>query len=254
MYLSFRNFWLKILFGLVVFSLLSGCASIYTRITKGELVVETRLSESLFLDPLSPSDRVVYVDVRNSTGKSHMSNFAGQILGSLQSRGYQITQEPNDAKLLLQVNLLNLKRTTRSSARTALNAGYGSPAGLEGAVIGGATASAVSGGNNDYATVGGGVLGGILGVMFDANTQDINYTMVADVQLSTRQGGDISYPGKVNLQQGTSGSEVAEYERKVPWIKHRTRLVTTANKVNLKLDEAAPAIRDDMIGVLTGMI
>ena len=182
-----------------------------------------------------------------------MNNFTGSITGSLQSLGYQITQEPDEARLLLQVNLLNFKRTAKSSARSALSAGYGRPAGFEGALIGG-VAGGELGNDNTAATAGGALVGGILGAMFDANTQDINYTMVADVQLSIRQEDDVSYSGKVTLQQGTSGSEVADYERKVPWIKHRTRLVTTANKVNLELEEAAPAIQSDMINVLSGMI
>ena len=49
--------------------LANGCAATRTLIEKRKLTVETKMSETIFLEPVSPEERVVYVDVKNTTDK-----------------------------------------------------------------------------------------------------------------------------------------------------------------------------------------
>lgn len=61
--------------GLLVFSALfislviSGCGAAATAIEKRDLVVQTKMSDSIFLEPVSPQKQIVYVKVRNTTDK-----------------------------------------------------------------------------------------------------------------------------------------------------------------------------------------
>jgi hypothetical protein len=232
---------------------LGGCASLYTRISKGELRVESQMSDTVFLDPLSPADRIVFVDVRNTTGKTGLDSVHGTLLGVFQRRGYEVTTDPTKARVMVQVNFLSMERTSEGAARSALDGGYGSPAGFE---LGALGAAIGSGGNDKNTTgaVGGALLGGLIGTLFDANTHDVTYAMVSDIQLSMRSDKDLTYKGKQNLSQGSSGSEVVKYDRKLPWIRYRTRVVTTANKVNLELNEAVPAMSGDLANTLGGLL
>ena len=46
---------------------LSGCAATSTAVAKRNLDVQTKMSDTIFLDPVTPDERTVYVDVRNTS-------------------------------------------------------------------------------------------------------------------------------------------------------------------------------------------
>ena len=55
----------------VALMLLSGCAASQTMITKRNLDVQTKMSETIFLDPVGPEQKVMYVEVRNTSDKDN---------------------------------------------------------------------------------------------------------------------------------------------------------------------------------------
>ena len=50
--------------------ILSGCAAVHTSIAKKDLDVQTKMSDTIFLDPVEPDRRIVYLNVRNTSDKS----------------------------------------------------------------------------------------------------------------------------------------------------------------------------------------
>ena len=50
---------------------LSGCAASSVMISKRNLDVQTKMSETIFLDPVSPDQKVMYVEVRNTSDKDN---------------------------------------------------------------------------------------------------------------------------------------------------------------------------------------
>jgi hypothetical protein len=56
----------------------------------------------------------------------------------------------------------------------------------------------------------------------------------------------------VNNKQGTSGSENVNYTDAVEMKTYQTRIVSSANKVNLDFSEAAPALRAGLTRAIAG--
>ena len=59
---------LRLVTSLVGCLTLSACAATTTAISKSDLDVQTRMSDSIFLDPLPPARRTVFVQVKEHLG------------------------------------------------------------------------------------------------------------------------------------------------------------------------------------------
>src|SRR6476620_6759199 len=98
--------------GLMVFSIiLSGCAAVHTSIAKKDLDVQTKMSDTIFLDPVEPDRRIVYLNVRNTSDKSNF-DIAGPVARVLEGKGYIITPDPKKAHYWLQVNVLSVDKAS----------------------------------------------------------------------------------------------------------------------------------------------
>lgn len=51
---------------------MSGCGSASTAIEKRNLEVQTKISDSVFLEQVSPDKQIVYLRVRNTTDNSEL--------------------------------------------------------------------------------------------------------------------------------------------------------------------------------------
>ena len=56
----------RLLLMLAAFGLVSGCGAVHTSIKKSDLDVQTRMSDTVFLEPVAPEKRLVFVSVRNN--------------------------------------------------------------------------------------------------------------------------------------------------------------------------------------------
>ena len=118
-----KNTW--ILTGIMMFSLiLSGCAAVHTSIAKKDLDVQTKMSDSIFLDPIEPSQRVIYLNIRNTSDKTNF-DITPTVARALEGRGYRITTNPKEAHYWLQANILSVDKASPTAAEAALRAGYG---------------------------------------------------------------------------------------------------------------------------------
>jgi hypothetical protein len=169
----------------------SGCASMSgttssttsaSGMSAGNMNLQTKMSSSIFLQPVPPSEKVVYVRATNTSSASGL-NFKAALEQALIARGYRITNNPQDAYFMLMSNVLYLGKETHAyTAAGALAGGFG------GALVGSRYGSAGS-------TIGGGLVGGLIGAAIGAAFQHKKYMMVVDIQLEQRQKGSYTTNG-----------------------------------------------------------
>ncbi|SMN13954.1 IncF plasmid conjugative transfer surface exclusion protein TraT [Bathymodiolus heckerae thiotrophic gill symbiont] len=220
---------------------LTGCAAT-TMIKKGDLDTQTKMSATIFLEPVSQKKRVVFVNIRNTSDKD--LNIAARIKNTLAGRGYTLTQDPDEANFMLQANILKVGKSDARASADALSGGFGGA--LLGSAIGGSGNSA-----NNAA-----IVGGILGFIGDAMVADIYYTMITDIQVKERPlaGEVINQKQNTSIEQGTGAKLTQNVSGgQVNWKTYRTRIVSTANKVNLKFDEALKPLENGLVRSISGI-
>jgi hypothetical protein len=163
-----------------------------------------------------------------------------------------LTQNPEEANYLLQANVLQVGKVDLSAARKGFASGYGG--GLEGFAMG-AIATNTLGGSNGL-SVGVGILGGILGTVANAMVKDVTYSIITDIQISERvkKGVVVNESNRANLVQGTSGSKTITSNEKTQWKRYQTRIMSTANKVNLDFIEASPLLVQGLVRSISGIM
>ena len=219
---------------------LSGCGATKTAIQKHDLNVETKMSDAVILEPMAPSERIVYVKMRDATGNNLRRPMQNMIKEKLKAEGIQVTTNPKKANLMLTGTILQAGRTTKEDAYSSLEAGF------SGAVLG-AGAAAVAGAN--AATIGGlGLAGAAAGFLADTLVEDVYYSFIVDVELRERplEGDEYSNSAHTAAKSGTSTTVTSTVKRSknYNWIIYKTRIVTIANQVNLKFNEALPVVED----------
>ena len=199
-------------------ALLSGCAAIGTSVSHRNLQIQTQMSRSVFLDPVPNRDKSVYLQLHNTSGRADF-RIRGALRQALEDKGYHIAHSYNRGYYLLQVNIRKVGRTSRTAAQQMMGAGYGGT--LEGVVAGAAIGSAT--GNNAIA---GGIIGGVASTIINNSVKNVTYTAVADVRVKV-----YSHPPST----------------------HHTRIVSTANQVNLNYSTAMPALENHLVNSISGI-
>ncbi|PVZ69630.1 complement resistance protein TraT [Pelagibaculum spongiae] len=230
--------------------MISGCAATHTAIAKRNLDVQTRMSATIFLDPVDSDKKTVFIQQRNTSDKQDLS-LEQELRSALASRGYKVMNEPSQAYYLLQANILQAGKISPTAAEQAYSGGYGSS-------VGGVSAGAAAGGlatSSWEGVVGGGLVGGIVETAANAFVQDVTYTIITDIQLSERAGNvQVSESSQHDLKQGTSGARTVNYSGTSDWKRYQTRIVSTANQVNLDFPAALPDLKKGLANSLGGML
>ncbi|HAT1865067.1 TPA: conjugal transfer protein TraT [Legionella pneumophila] len=227
---------------------LTGCAATQTAIEHGSLQVSTKQSETIFLDPVSNAQKTVYVSVKNTSDEE--VDIAPQLKTALSSHGYKVINNPNSAHYLLQANVLKIGKMSVAASQSALGGGYGSA--IAGAVAGTAAGSFTQ---SSTGMIAGGLTGGVIGLAADSLVKDVNYTMITDIQISERVGRGIKVNEQFqsNLKNGSSSVTSQASSRDSQYQRYRTRVVSNADKVNLKFQDARPALEQGLVKVISGI-
>ena len=230
--------------------ILNSCAASHTMIKKRKLDIQTKMSDTIFLEPVSPSQRTIFIDIRNTSDKN--LNIVSTIKNQITSHGYTIVDDPAVANYMLQANILQVGKIDLREASSSLESGFGGALGgaAIGAVLGGATHS------SGWGTAGYGLLGGAIGVLGDALVDDVYYTMITDLQIRERplKGECVTQSQDTNAKQGTATTLKQEIKSEnVKWKIYRTRIVSTANKANLKFEEAKPGLTNGLVRSISGI-
>lgn len=239
--------------GLLVFSALfiglviSGCGAAATAIEKRELVVQTKMSDSIFLEPVAPQKQIVYVKVRNTTDKD--VEIEDQIKRAFESKGFKVVSDPDEAYFMIQANVLQIGKTDATDSDSALKSGFGG--GLLGAGI-----SAATGGSGNNIGVGA-AIGAVAGLLADTMVKDIYYSMVTDVEIRQRPAiNEKIVQSEENYSDQGIASTVSQNvnTNDVQWKIYRTRVISTANQVNLQFEEAKAELSKGIAKSLSGLL
>uniref|UniRef100_UPI004047E71E complement resistance protein TraT n=1 Tax=Rheinheimera sp. TaxID=1869214 RepID=UPI004047E71E len=239
-----------LLLGAVIISSLSlaGCGAVHTAVAKRNLDVQTKMSSSIFLDPVEPQQRTVFVDIRNTSDKPEL-DLKPQVIQSLQARGYQVIDSPSRANYWLQANVLQVGRSNARATNGALAAGPG----IAGGAVTGYALHRATGGSSGGAAIGAAVGGAVVGTVVDAMVEDVYYSVITDIQIMERFDGTVREQSEHQLVQGDSGSTTSSYQRNTDMRKYQTRVVSFANQANLKWPEAEPQLTQGMVRALAGL-
>jgi outer membrane lipoprotein SlyB len=233
---------------------LTGCAATQVAIAKRDLDVQTRLSATIFLDPVKDADRTVFVQIRNTSDKPDL-DVAADIAAAVAAKGYRVVTDPDQAHYYLQANVLYVGRSSATANQEALSGGYGGAMGgaMAGAALAGATGGAY--GPSGRSVMGAALLGGIAETVSGALVKDVYFSIVTDVQIKERlaAGKSAQVNSKHNLTQGTSGSDQVTFSDSSNLRAYQTRIVSTANKMNLEFAEAAAPLRHGLVRALSGL-
>ena len=241
---------LQAITGLIGLSLLSGCAATQVAISKKNLDVQTKMSATVFLDPVEDDkDKTVFLQLKNTSDKPDFT-VAEEISSALAAKGFKVVSNPKQAYYILQANILQVGKSSPNAAEAAMYKGYGS----DGAAIG-AGASYVAGGSSE-AIVGAGILGGIASVVADSAVKDVYFSVITDLQIKERSKNSthINHNTSHFNKSGTSGGTQVSYSKKSDWKVYQTRVLSSANKVNLDFNEALPALKKGLAQSISGIL
>jgi len=247
----FKKF--QVVLALVVISMLAGCGAMTTAIQYKDLNVQTRMSESIFLDPVSPDQRIVWVEVRNTTDQREIDVIGDALRTALVAKGYRVATDPNIAHFQYQVNVLYVGKLEQAAINSAMGAGFGGPiagigAGLvAGAAYGGPHAIGIGG-------LAGGLVGGLAEVIAGSLVKAVAFTVITDIQLSERSETAVAQRQTAALRQGSSTIVAQDVSSASPWKRYRTRVASTAVRVNLDFQEAKPELLGKLVSSLSGLL
>lgn len=218
---------------------LSGCCAMSTAIKKRKLEVKTQMSETIGLEP--STQKTVYLQIKNTTDKD-MSGLQNKISTDVRAKGYQIVSSPDEPHYWIQANVLKADKMDLRESQGFLS--QGDQGVITGAALGAGIAAYNS--NSAGAILVVGLARGLVGMAADSMVEDVNYTMVTDVQISDRTKTTVRTDNVAALRQGTSGAKIQTSTEDGNQHKYQTRVVSNANKVNLKFDAAKPVLEDQL--------
>ena len=228
----------KLLSIAVVLSVLGGCAATQVALSKKDLDVQARTSTAIFVDSVAKEKRTIFVDVKSGVMEFDRKAFKSFVVEQFQSNdnGYRIVDDPDQAQFTMVAYVLNLEKTSPTAAEAALHKGYSGGSILAGAAVGGVlnNSSPVRG------AVAGGLLFGAAEMISGSLVKDVTYMLVCDIQIKerTKNGAIVRKDTQIDRKVSDAGTSRQTSSEVSNQKEYQTRIVTTANQVNLKLEEA----------------
>lgn len=229
---------------------LLGCAATTASLKYQDLEVQSQMSNTIFLDPVSPALKTVLIEVKNTSDKDFDLSSVARIIAD---KGYRIVTDPAAAHYLMQANVRYVGKASNTAIEETTGAGFGGP--LAGAAIGGASGALIGGSSTAVGV--GIVVGGLLGAAAESatgnTTKVVTYTAITDIQVSERSQAPVSQQQSTTLQQGDQTDIQQQVAETSGWKRYQTRVSSTATKVNLEFEEAKPVLQQGLIRVLAGI-
>ncbi len=220
-------------------ALLSGCAATQTALSKKDLDVQARTSTAIFVDPVAANKRTIYLDIKSGVMEFDRHKFKEFVRAQFtqhNDNGYKIVDDPEHAQFQMVAYVLNLEKASPTASEQALHQGY-----MGGAVLSGAALGAMANRSNTYnGAVAGGLIGGAAEMISGSLVKDVTYMLVCDVQITEKaaKGVIVRKDSRIHTKISDAGSSQQTVSEASNRKEYRTRIVTTANQVNLKLEDA----------------
>lgn len=255
--------------------LLTSCSALHTSVAKRQLDVQTRISQTVYLDPVDPELRTIFLDIRNTSAEYQLP-LADDLRHYLLNRGYNVIDSPLQAQYWLQVNV---RTVIKQQPEKVLAQEYGMTAAESHALLHPDRAPQVERKNEAYypsgpifvdagvaAHVDGKdivrglvVLAAFAGAEYVGNqvVKDKYYTMLTDIQIAERISPDsialVQESSRHQLAQGDSGSFEQLWQRDTQMRKYQIKVVSFANKANLTWQEAELPLHQGLLRSLAGI-
>lgn len=233
---------------LAALATLGGCAATQIALEKKDLKVETQMSDTIFLDITNQEDKTVYLDIRNTSDKD--IDVTPYIRARLEDKDYTIVNNPRDAFYIVQANILYVGMADPSALRQSVYQGWGGIAG--GAAGGAAIAEMSQSGIVEGATVGG-LVGGFAEILTGSVTKDVTFTIMTDVQIFERSPHPVAQTRQAQLRQGKDVSIMQSSSHITDRYIYQTRIASSANQVNLELENALPPLMEGIGRSIAGI-
>jgi hypothetical protein len=235
------------LFGTFAFG---GCAATQVALEHKDLAVSTKMSSTVFLDVENRVEKTIYLDVKNTSDRE--MDVRPQIQSRLTAAGYTLAPSAADAFYILQANILQVGVANPSALSEALGAGFGGPlAGMAAGAVLGANSSSPQGIANGAAI--GGLIGAAGEMIAGALVKNVTYSMITDLQIMERSAQPVNQTVSSDLTEGTGTRVVQTSTGAMTRRKYQTRIVSTANQVNLKFEEALPVLQGQLAKSIAGI-
>lgn len=259
---------------------LSACTAVHTSVAKRELDVQTRMSQTVYLDPVEPEQRTIFVDIRNTTAEYQLP-LNDDVRQFMLQRGYQLVDSPLNAQYWLQVNVRTVLKErpdkvladeygmTKQEVHALLHPGMAPPPEPEtpeqrnqrynrnaAVFVDTSIGTNVDGKDIARALV---VLAAFAGAEYIGNqlVQDKYYTMLTDIQIAERiapdSGQKVQEYSEHQLLQGDSGAFQQLWQRDTDMRKYQVRVVSFANKANLSWQDAEQPLHQGLLRSLAGI-
>lgn len=227
----------------VVALALSGCMATQTALNNQSLDVQTHMTKTVFLDPVPDSQKTVYVQTRNTSDQQNLE-VKPYIVRDLQQNGYRVVSNLNQAHYVLQVNVTKAGEFKPDKAAMAVDGT------ISGAAVG-AAAGSLGNSNKDIAA--GALAGVVIGNLANAMFKDVRYELETEVQISERSSVNQHVTQTAKIRQGTSTVQTIKSESNGQWTKYQTKVISSAEKMNLKFEQASPYLAQDLAKTIANL-
>ncbi|MBQ4132929.1 MAG: complement resistance protein TraT [Desulfovibrionaceae bacterium] len=227
---------------------MQGCAATQVALEKKDLKVETQMSDTVFLDITNRYDKTVFLDIRNTSDKD--IDVTPYIAERLKDKNYTVVTDPGDAYYIIQANVLYVGMADPSALRQSVFQGWGGVAG--GAAAGAAISEMAESRTLEGASLGG-IVGGFAEILTGSITKDVTYTIMTDVQILERSPYPVTQTRQAQLKQGKDVSILQSSSHVTDRYIYQTRIASSANQVNLDLEDALPPLMEGIGRSIAGI-
>lgn len=235
--------YLYLFFTLIIFII--GCTKTTTKaIDSRNLSTNIKMSDTIFLEPVSPNQQIIWLRIRSSAGQDELkiSSIIEDLNNRLKNKNYILTNNPKKAQFRLDANILYMDLVSESlTADGAIIGGFGGALSSNGDLKSTATAGAV-----------GAAVGAAVGTLIRVN----NYALIVDLQVSERISGSVKT--RITAKSASGGEtggldKVQQIDKNDNFLHHRARLAATATQTNLELTEAVDVLSKKVSSALSGL-
>lgn len=221
---------------------------------------DVQVSRSIFLQPVAPPQRIVWLRIRNTTALQDVkaTQLQQQLAEQLRQIGYLVVDDPTQAQYQLQVNIRLSQQVSRSwSAQACLLAGKVTRDAVEDDIINGIDKTTAG-----LAACG---LAAATGRLF----KKVKHALLVDVRLGERlddapivdtmHTSDNTRSGAVNLSNinhvaQPTGGTTQVVRRKENFLNHEIYIGASVEGRRLKTHQAVPYLVEDVVTSIVNML
>ncbi len=227
---------------------MSSCATVATGIEHANLAVQAKMSNTIFLNPVSLQNKTVFVDFKN-TSQIPMPDLQQMVITDLQQKGYTVITDPskaNSAEFWLQGNVLYMGEQKQSMTLAGMLTGAVGGAALAGATIG-------EGYGKGGAALAGAAVGSLIGGLVGSAIHVDTYIGLVDIQIKQKVNGVVEKTVGSHIQNGSGTYNNSTYNTVSKYETFRTRIGVQATQTDLNLKKATPVIEGRLAQEIAGI-